>query len=72
VPLPELTLGLIVRYEYLWHRRSRTSAMADKDHPACVVATFRHHDRPGDFVVYLPISLRRRQAMRRASSFPPT
>jgi hypothetical protein len=56
VPLPELTLGLIVRYEYLWHRRSRTSATADKDHPACVVATFRHRDRPSDFVVYLPIT----------------
>jgi hypothetical protein len=56
VPLPELTLGLVVRYEYLWHRRSGTSRTADKDHPACVVATFRRQDNPGDFVIYLPIS----------------
>jgi len=56
VPLPELTLGLVVRYEYLWYRRSGMSGVADKDHPACVVATFRRQDRPGDFVIYLPIS----------------
>jgi hypothetical protein len=55
VPLPELTLGLIVRYEYLWHRRSALARTADKDHPACVVAIFRRDDRPGDFVIYLPI-----------------
>ena len=29
---------------------------ADKDHPACVVATFRQQGRPEDFVIYLPIS----------------
>jgi hypothetical protein len=56
VPLPELTLGLVVRYEYLWHRRSTLARTGDKDHPACVVATFRRHDRPGDFVIYPPIS----------------
>jgi hypothetical protein len=56
VPLPELALGLVVRYEYLWHRRSGAADTADKDHPACVVATFRSQDRPEDFVVYLPIS----------------
>jgi hypothetical protein len=47
---------LVVRYEYLWYRRSGTSGVADKDHPACVVAIFRRQDRPGDFVIYLPIS----------------
>lgn len=56
MPLPELTLGLVVHYEYLWFRRSATSATADKDHPACIVATFRHKDRQGDFVVYRPVS----------------
>ena len=55
MPLPELTLGLVVRYEYLWHRRSGADT-ADKDHPACVVATYRQQDRPEDFVIYLPIS----------------
>lgn len=56
MPLPELAVGLVVRYEYLWHRRSSTKETADKDHPACVVATFRRHNRLDDFVVYLPIS----------------
>jgi hypothetical protein len=60
MPLPELTPGLVVRYEYLWHRRSIAggggATTADKDHPACVVATFRRQGRPEDFVVYLPIS----------------
>ena len=57
MPLPELTAGLVVRYEYQWHRRSVVGApSADKDRPACVVTTFRRHGRPDDFVIYLPIS----------------
>jgi hypothetical protein len=57
LPLPELTAGLVVRYEYQWHRRAAAGADgADKDHPACVVATFRRQGRPEDFVIYLPIS----------------
>jgi len=56
VPLPDLTVGLVVRYEYLWHRSSRAADTADKDHPACVVATYRQQGRPEDFVIYLPIS----------------
>jgi hypothetical protein len=60
VPRPELTVGLVVRYEYLWHRRSISggggSGTADKDHPACVVAAFRRQGRPEDFVLCLPIS----------------
>ncbi len=56
MPLPALTLGLVVRYEYLWARRMHTSVNADKDHPACVVATFRLTGGAEDFVIYLPIS----------------
>lgn len=56
MPLPELTIGLVVRYEYLWHRRAGGAGTGDKDHPACVVATYRQQGRPEDFVVYLPIS----------------
>lgn len=56
MPLPELTVGLIVRYEYLWERRARHSDTAVKDHPACVVMNYRVEDRPEDFVIYLPIS----------------
>ena len=56
MPLPELTLGLVVRYEYLWHRRSGTADTGDKDRPACVVAFFRQPDRTGEFVIYLRIS----------------
>ena len=55
MPLPSLDLGLVVRYEYLWHRRKDTPT-ADKDHPACVIATFRNEGVADDFVVYLPIS----------------
>jgi hypothetical protein len=55
MPLPSLDLGLIVRYEYLWHRR-KDAPNADKDHPACVIATFRNKGVADDFVVYLPIS----------------
>ncbi len=57
MPLPELTAGLVVRYEYLWHRLSAAGAAgAHKDHPACVAATFRRQDRPEDFVIYFPIT----------------
>ncbi|MGH7056763.1 MAG: hypothetical protein ACREFZ_02620 [Acetobacteraceae bacterium] len=56
MPLPELTIGLVVRYEYLWHRRTGTSDAANRERPACVVATFRRRGRLDDFVVYLPIS----------------
>ena len=55
MPLPALELGLVVRYEYLWHRR-KEAPTADKEHPACVIATFRHEGVPEDFVVYLPVS----------------
>jgi len=55
--LAELTEGLVVRYEYQLHRRSAGGASgADKDHPACVVATFRRQGRSEDFAIYLPIS----------------
>ena len=63
MPLPDLDLGLVVQYEYLWHRR-KDAETADKDHPACVVATFKRKP-PGNanpeaeldqYVVYLPIS----------------
>lgn len=44
-------------YEYLWHRRAQEAAdTADKDHPACIVATFRREGWPEEYVVYLPIS----------------
>jgi PHD/YefM family antitoxin component YafN of YafNO toxin-antitoxin module len=41
---------------------------ADKDHPACVVATFRQQGRPEDFVVYLPISPHAAIGRRKAAS----
>jgi hypothetical protein len=55
MPLAALDLGLIVLYEYLWHRRKPVPT-ANKDHPACVVASFKREGRPDDYVVYLPIS----------------
>jgi hypothetical protein len=56
MPLPDLTVGLVVRYEYIWARRAGSADTADKDHPACVVATFRRQGKAEEFVVYLPIS----------------
>ncbi len=53
MPLPGLTLGLVVRYEYVWSRNANT---ADKDHPACVVGTYFNAAKQADIVVYLPIS----------------
>lgn len=53
MPLPRLTIGLVVRYEYLWARRA---AAADKNHPPCVVMTFEGRDGAEEMVVYLPIS----------------
>ena len=54
--LPEPALGLVVRYEYLWLRRAADADTADKERPACIVATFRKAGGPEDFVLYLPIS----------------
>jgi hypothetical protein len=56
MPLPELTVGLVVRYEHIWARRAVEAGTADKDHPACVVATFRRAETAEEFVVYLPVS----------------
>ena len=56
MPLPVLTPGLVVCYEYLWHRRSGFAETGDKTHPACVVASYRKEGRPEDFVIYIPIS----------------
>lgn len=47
---------MIVRYEYLWARRASGTDTADKDHPACIVASFRKTGSTEDMVVYLPIS----------------
>lgn len=60
MPLPELRIGLVVRYEYLWKRRQDAPG-ADAEHPACVVMIYRKPDpEPGAeddrYVVYLPIS----------------
>lgn len=60
MPLPELRIGLVVRYEYLWKRR-QDAPNADKERPACVVVTYRMPDpEPGTeddrYVVYLPVS----------------
>src|SRR3546814_20851281 len=60
MPLPELEIGLVVRYEYMRHRR-QDAPTADKDHPACVVMVYKKTDpEPGteddQYVVYLPVS----------------
>jgi hypothetical protein len=47
---------LVVRYDYNWARRASRFENADKDHPACIVATYRKKDCTEDRVLYLPIS----------------
>lgn len=56
MPLPKLTIGLVVRYEYIWARCAATAETADKDHPACVVMTYEGKEGAEEMVVYLPIS----------------
>lgn len=56
MPLPDLSIGLVVRYEYLWHRRAASGAdTADKERPACVAFTFDDSEH-GRSVMLLPIS----------------
>lgn len=54
--LPGPSLGLVVRYEYLWHRQSISGATsAEKERPACVVLVFEQSDT-GRSVILLPIT----------------
>jgi hypothetical protein len=56
MPLPELSLGLVVRYEYLWNRLAEDGAeTADKERPVCVAFTFTDPEH-GPSVMLLPIS----------------
>ncbi len=63
MPLPAPEPGLVVAYEYLWHRRRETQ-VADKARPVCVVALYLQHEDDPDApdappvtkIVYLPIS----------------
>lgn len=50
---PRAELGLVVRYEYLWHRRSRSGAETDdKDRPVLIIDV----SDDGKRVVLLPIT----------------
>ena len=56
MPLPDPSVGLVIRYEYLWHRRATDGAeTADKEQPACVAFTFDDAEH-GRSVMLLPIS----------------
>ncbi|MBI3513936.1 MAG: hypothetical protein HY060_07735 [Proteobacteria bacterium] len=56
MPLPDLVQGLVVRYEYVWHRRHEAGAdTADKERPVCVTVALRKADDRA-LVVLLPIT----------------
>lgn len=56
MPLPDLSLGLVVRYEYIWHRHAEDGAdTAEKVRPACVAFTYDDPEH-GPSVMLLPIS----------------
>lgn len=55
MPLPELRLGLVVRYDYLWARQARSGGDQGKERPACLVAATDPGTSPR-FVVLLPIT----------------
>jgi len=56
MPLPALAQGLVVRYEYIWHREaSANRTTAEKERPVCVTVIFDDPDE-GRMVMLLPIT----------------
>ena len=53
--LPEPKPGLVIRYDYLWSRKSSIGRDQGKDRPACLVAASNSSAMPR-FVVILPIT----------------
>ena len=53
--LPEPTPGLVIRYDYLWHREAAAGQDHGKGRPACLVAASDARVAPR-FVVLLPIT----------------
>lgn len=45
-PVPDPRVGLVFRYDYLWHREFQAGRTTSKDRPACIVIA-RHDDRAG-------------------------
>ncbi|WP_448203974.1 growth inhibitor PemK [Azospirillum sp. sgz302134] len=56
MPIPPAEPGLVIRYDYLWHRRHEDGAgTADKARPACVVLVLRREGEETR-VLLLPIT----------------
>lgn len=55
MPLPRPEPGLVVRYDYLWLRETRSARTAGKERPACLVATVDDEADP-QLVLILPIT----------------
>ena len=53
--LPEPKPGLVIRYDYLWHREAAAGRDLGKERPACLVAASDSTVSPR-FVVILPIT----------------
>jgi hypothetical protein len=53
LPLPKP--GLVIRYDYLWHREAAIGVDQGKDRPACLIAASDSSSKPR-FVIILPIT----------------
>jgi hypothetical protein len=53
LPLPKP--GLVIRYDYLWHREATAGLDQGKDRPACLIAASDSNSKPR-FVIILPIT----------------
>lgn len=55
MPLPRPEPGLVIRYDYLWHRETASARSSGKERPACLVATLDDEADP-QLVLILPIT----------------
>jgi hypothetical protein len=55
MPLPRPEPGLVIRYDYLWHRETGSARASGKERPACLVATLDDEADP-QLVLILPIT----------------
>ena len=53
--IPELKLGLVLRYGYLWSREATIGRDNSKESPACLVSAMGPGVRPR-YVFFLPIT----------------
>ena len=55
MPLPKPEPGLVIRYDYLWLRETKSARASGKERPACLLATLDDEANPR-LVLILPIT----------------